>query len=246
MPKLQLVSSKQTGPKPARKLGAHGAELWRNILDEYDITEAGALEMLTQACQALDRAESLREQIDAEGEIHRSRHKTLKVHPALKHELAARQFVVRTLNRLGLDVEPIKAVVAHLRGVTFMPTIRHAKRHKARHRFTPEILDAFQKMEEIYEAVGEAGAEDSEEWWDLHRIVYRGLGLPPWQWPAFAHPQDYEGYIIDNVGRKRLDLYKALQRIPASRRRRTISTAARHRSNSRFCSDWESSSRVVG
>jgi hypothetical protein len=36
------------------------------------------------------------------------------------------------------------------------------------------------------------------------------------------------------------------QRIPASRRRRTISTAARHRSNSRFCSDWESSSRVAG
>jgi hypothetical protein len=34
----------------------------------------------------------------------------LKDHPALKHELANRSFVVRTLHRLGLDVEAIKPV----------------------------------------------------------------------------------------------------------------------------------------
>jgi len=34
----------------------------------------------------------------------------LREHPGLKHELAARSFVVRTLARLGLDVEAIKPV----------------------------------------------------------------------------------------------------------------------------------------
>jgi hypothetical protein len=32
----------------------------------------------------------------------------MKEHPLLKHELAARAFVCRTLQRLGLDVEAIK------------------------------------------------------------------------------------------------------------------------------------------
>jgi hypothetical protein len=34
----------------------------------------------------------------------------MREHPGLKHELAARSFVVRTLARLGLDVEAIKPV----------------------------------------------------------------------------------------------------------------------------------------
>jgi hypothetical protein len=29
-------------------------------------------------------------------------------HPALKHEIANRSFVVRTLTRLGLNVEPVR------------------------------------------------------------------------------------------------------------------------------------------
>jgi hypothetical protein len=60
--------------------------------------------MLTHAAQALDRAEKYAEQIDAEGATIETKH-GLKEHPLLKHELAARAFVVRTLQRLGLDVE---------------------------------------------------------------------------------------------------------------------------------------------
>jgi len=33
-------------------------------MSEYQIEDAGGIEMLTAACQQLDRAESLREQID--------------------------------------------------------------------------------------------------------------------------------------------------------------------------------------
>ena len=55
-------ASAVSSPRP---LGKHGAALWQSILREYDISDAGGREMLCQACGALDRAEQLREQIDA-------------------------------------------------------------------------------------------------------------------------------------------------------------------------------------
>ena len=105
--KLSVVAA--TGTKPARTLGNHGTILWRAIMAEYQIDDGGGVEMLTAACQQLDRAESLREQIDRDGDIIRTK-AGLPDHPGLKHELAARAFVVRTLARLGLDVEAIKPV----------------------------------------------------------------------------------------------------------------------------------------
>jgi hypothetical protein len=106
--KLSVVPV-QTGAKPSRTLGKHGTILWQSIMSEYQIEDSGGIEMLTAACQQLDRAESLREQIDADGEILRSK-TGLREHPGLKHELAARSFVVRTLHRLGLDLEAIKPI----------------------------------------------------------------------------------------------------------------------------------------
>jgi hypothetical protein len=59
--KLSVVPV-QTGAKPARTLGKHGTILWRSVMSEYQIEDSGGVEMLTAACQQLDRAESLREQ----------------------------------------------------------------------------------------------------------------------------------------------------------------------------------------
>jgi hypothetical protein len=33
----------------------------------------------------------------------------VKDHPLLRHELTARAFVVRTISRLGLDIEPVRS-----------------------------------------------------------------------------------------------------------------------------------------
>jgi hypothetical protein len=94
---------------PPRTLGNHGMNLWNRITSEYEITDAGGRELLVLACQQLDRAEALKAQIDAEGEIVQSRHGP-KDHPALRHELQARAFVAKTLLRLGLNVEPLRPV----------------------------------------------------------------------------------------------------------------------------------------
>ena len=109
-PELKVVPSGDVPvAQPSRKLGKHGTALWRSVMAEYQIIDSGGVEMLTAAAQQLDRAESLREQIDRDGEIIRTK-AGLKEHPGLRHELAARAFVVRTLARLGLDVEVVKPV----------------------------------------------------------------------------------------------------------------------------------------
>lgn len=94
-------------PAPPRALGCHGAALWHRVLSEYDIADVGGRELLALACQQLDRAEALRAQIDQDGEVIKTRTGALKDHPALRHELAARAFVAKTLLKLGLNVEPL-------------------------------------------------------------------------------------------------------------------------------------------
>jgi hypothetical protein len=68
MPTKLTVIDGQRSSKPTRKLGRHGSTLWRNIIDEFEIDDAGGLEMLSLACQQLDRAESCRARIDADGD----------------------------------------------------------------------------------------------------------------------------------------------------------------------------------
>jgi hypothetical protein len=74
---------------------------------EYQIIDSGGVELLAQACAALDRAEACRQHIDADGEVIKTE-AGMRDHPLLKHELANRAFVTRAIGRLGLDLEPIK------------------------------------------------------------------------------------------------------------------------------------------
>jgi hypothetical protein len=94
---------------PPRKLGKHGRQLWDAVTGEVVVEDAAGIEMLTLTCQALDRAENCREQIDRDGELLRTK-AGIKENPLLKTELANRAFVVRTMSRLGLELDPVKAI----------------------------------------------------------------------------------------------------------------------------------------
>jgi hypothetical protein len=83
--------------------------LWKRAHSEYLIDDVAGSEMLLQACQSLDRAESLRAQIKADGEVIRGRNGLVRSHPSLRDEIANRAFLVRTLSRLGLNFEPLRA-----------------------------------------------------------------------------------------------------------------------------------------
>jgi phage terminase small subunit len=103
---VNLPPATEAHPAPAH-LGAIGADLWREIVAAYEFSDRGSYETLGQACAAADRAERCRAQIDQDGELIRTK-SGMRDHPLLKHEIAARSFVVRTLARLGLDLEPIR------------------------------------------------------------------------------------------------------------------------------------------
>jgi hypothetical protein len=73
-----------------------------------------------QACLAQDRADELAAIIDQDGA--RIVTKTgIKDHPCLKHELAARAFICRTLQRLGITDEVIKPVGPPMRPQGWVP-----------------------------------------------------------------------------------------------------------------------------
>jgi hypothetical protein len=106
-PPLSVVNLSSSAPKPPANLGPAGVNLWRSIMAEYDVSDAGGQALLEQAAAAYDRAERLRVEIDRDGEIVRSR-TGMREHPGLRGELAARSFVCRTLQRLGINLEVVR------------------------------------------------------------------------------------------------------------------------------------------
>src|SRR5262245_2788485 len=110
-PTLSIVTETEpTSPESPRTLGQHGLSLWTRIQREYAVSDAGGVELLCLACEAIDRVRMLREEIARDGAVVRLRNGGVKEHPALRAEIACMSFITRTLARLGLDVEPVKPV----------------------------------------------------------------------------------------------------------------------------------------
>jgi hypothetical protein len=107
-PRLTLIEPGAAGLQPPRPLGKHGLGLWRRVTAEYDVSDVAGIELLCQAAQALDLAETLADRIQEDGEIVRTP-TGIKAHPAIREQLSARGFIVRTLMKLGLNFEPLRS-----------------------------------------------------------------------------------------------------------------------------------------
>jgi hypothetical protein len=109
-PALTVVSGAlATIIEPPATLGPAGAKLWRSIMVQYDIQDAGGLAILEDACAARDSATGSAEIIAAEGRMIRMKSGGWRDHPLIKHEIAARALTAKLLGKLGLDVEPVRA-----------------------------------------------------------------------------------------------------------------------------------------
>jgi hypothetical protein len=106
-PPLTMLDPTPTPIAPPRKLAQHGLSLWNAVQSAYRIDDVGGIELLMQCCEASDRLATLTEAINRDGEVIRTP-AGIKAHPALRDELNGRAFIVRTLERLGLNVETIK------------------------------------------------------------------------------------------------------------------------------------------
>jgi hypothetical protein len=100
-----LTRPEAKGLRPPRTLGQAGASLWSRISEEYDLSDAGGRELLCLICEALDRVERFRTQIDKEGEIVTDAKGHRRDHALLRHELAGRSFISKGLQKLGLTLE---------------------------------------------------------------------------------------------------------------------------------------------
>ena len=81
--------------------------MWSQGQAEYQISDIGGREILTQACELLDRVERLRAEIDRDGEIIRTKNGP-RVHPGINQETHLPVAIGKMLDRLGLNLEPVK------------------------------------------------------------------------------------------------------------------------------------------
>jgi hypothetical protein len=98
-----------TGVAPPRKLGKDALALWNAVMSEHEISDAASLEVLCLICEASARVVELGRQIARDGSVVRVRG-VPKAHPALRDELQNRAFVVKGLEKLGINVEAVKAI----------------------------------------------------------------------------------------------------------------------------------------
>jgi len=89
--------------EPPATLGEAGAKLWRSVMHQYDIRDAGGLAILEQACASRDRSTEFAAIIAREGAMVGG-----KTHPLIRHEREERALECRLLQRLGLDVEAVR------------------------------------------------------------------------------------------------------------------------------------------
>lgn len=94
--------------RPPRDLGTAGAELWREVMAEYDLT-FDYRSILHEACLTLDRIRQCDEIVNREGHTVMGYRGARQAHPLLSEARQARGLLQRLLKSLELnDDEPTK------------------------------------------------------------------------------------------------------------------------------------------
>jgi len=104
---LAIVAEPAT--EPPSTLGEAGAKLWRSVMSQYDIRDAGGLAILEGACVSRDRSTEFAAILAREGLMIRTKSGTIREHPLIRHEREERALECRLLQRLGLDVEAVRS-----------------------------------------------------------------------------------------------------------------------------------------
>jgi P27 family predicted phage terminase small subunit len=90
---------------PPAHLSTDGRRMWRELIADYELDDAGALALLQAACEAHDRAQQARRRIDRDGVLLVDRFNQKKPHPAVAIERDARGQMIAALKALRLAPE---------------------------------------------------------------------------------------------------------------------------------------------
>jgi phage terminase small subunit len=87
-----------------KHLATTEANLYRQIINQFQIDDAGSIALLSVACEAHMRMRLARERVDADGSVLLDRFKQAKAHPAIAIERDARSAFLKAMRALNLDV----------------------------------------------------------------------------------------------------------------------------------------------
>ena len=96
-----------TAPNPPKGLSAEAKRLWRLLLEEYAIEDAGGLAVLSTGLEAFDRMRLAQKAIAKDGMTVTDRFGQAKAHPLLTVERDSRAQWMAALKALNLDLEPL-------------------------------------------------------------------------------------------------------------------------------------------
>jgi P27 family predicted phage terminase small subunit len=85
-----------------------GRILWRQIQEQYLVSDAGGRQLLLTACEAADRASRARALIEEHGELIAAANGTVRANPACAIERDAWAAQRHALRALNLDVEALR------------------------------------------------------------------------------------------------------------------------------------------
>jgi len=84
-------------------LGPQGKALWDALQRDYRLDDAGAVALLTVACEARDRVAEARQIVARDGSFVKDRFGQVRAHPGLSIERDARAAMVSALRALNLS-----------------------------------------------------------------------------------------------------------------------------------------------
>jgi P27 family predicted phage terminase small subunit len=97
-------------PEPPAELQQAGRQLWRTVMERYDIEDTHA-QLLKLACLSADSAAAMRKQIKEEGATVTGSQGQPVAHPLIAAESAAEKRIEKFLRTLGLFDEPKRTQV---------------------------------------------------------------------------------------------------------------------------------------
>jgi P27 family predicted phage terminase small subunit len=91
--------------KAPSNLSEEACNRWRKIIEEYEIEDAGSLDILHTGLEAFDLMRKAQAEIETDGLTFLDRFKQRKAHPLITTERDARSAYLAALKQLGLSNE---------------------------------------------------------------------------------------------------------------------------------------------
>jgi P27 family predicted phage terminase small subunit len=93
--------------KAPKHLTREAKRIWRDLIEEYAITDVAGLKVLRVALEAFDRCQKARDTIDGTGLLLKDRFGQPKANPLLAIERDNRAAFLAGIKALNLDIEPL-------------------------------------------------------------------------------------------------------------------------------------------